>query len=132
MIKIHYILPEMSVLLFNMFCSILFLVIFNILYVMLFYWVQDFIVSVTTSDNFRNDNFNTIPDAVKYILNKNKIYNRYSLDVWCNCSGNNRRKLYSDVMKIAPNAWLQVSDPERIVRRTYEAELEGFTHKRVK
>ena len=55
---------------------------------MLFYWVEDFIECLTTSDHFRNDGFNTIPDAVKYILKKNKIYNRYSLDVVLSCYEN--------------------------------------------
>jgi hypothetical protein len=71
-----------------------------------------------------NLKYNTIEEAVSYILNEKKINTRDQLDKWCNKT---HEKLYLEVEKIAPDAWERSVDPKSCVRFAYQKCLLGYS-----
>jgi hypothetical protein len=65
--------------------------------------------------------FNKIEDAVRYILKIKNINTRKQLYNFTN------KKLYSEVEKIAPDAWYNATDPKTSVRFAYQKCLSGYS-----
>ena len=68
--------------------------------------------------------FNTIHEAVSFVLNVYGIKSRDDLDKWC--QGKRRNQIYQIVHKLAPEAWSRTRVPKACVRWAYEERLEGY------
>lgn len=68
--------------------------------------------------------FNTIHEAVKFVLNLYGIKSRDDLDRWCD--GRRRKRLYNKIKELAPDAWIRTRVPNACVRWAYEERLEGY------
>lgn len=65
----------------------------------------------------------TIKNAVKFILNAEKISNKKQLEKWCK---GDRKKLYNYVEFMAKDHWNQLIDPKAYVRYEYQHMLHGY------
>ena len=68
--------------------------------------------------------FNTIHEAVTFVLNLYGIKSRDDLDSWCH--GKRRNRIYQMVQEVAPDAWTRTAVPKARVRWAYEERLEGY------
>jgi hypothetical protein len=73
--------------------------------------------------------FSNIIDAVKYVLQKEKIRSRNELDKWC--GGRHRERLYDEVQRCSRIHWMLTENPKLVVRRVYESIFSGYTNTRV-
>jgi hypothetical protein len=78
----------------------------------------------------RECQFNTLEDAVIFVLQRQKIYDRKGLEDWC--GGKSREPFYEHVKRFAPIRWQLVSDPRKYVRDIYQTILPGYTNARVR
>ena len=78
----------------------------------------------------REYRFDSLEEAVLFVLQRQDINDRIELEYWC--GGNSREPFYEEVKKFAPARWQMVSDPRKYVRGVYESVLPGYTNARVK
>jgi hypothetical protein len=78
----------------------------------------------------REYQFNTLEDAVIFVLQNQDIHDRKDLEDWC--GGKSREPFYEEVKRFAPIRWQLVSDPRKYVRDIYQMILPGYTNARVK